>query len=102
MFRGPDSASLPAAEWQIHGCIGRGRVNLENSGVRPSEKICNPLRRGGKNGGSQTLLHTVAERDRFVPILCFLHNEYRTERFFLDDFRARIIARSEEHTSELQ
>src|SRR5947208_6854364 len=92
MFRGADSGSFPAPEWQIHGCIGRGTVNLENSGARSSEKIFDPLRRGGKNGGSQTLLHTVAQRDRLVPIPCLLHDEYRTERFFLDDFRAWIIA----------
>src|SRR5207249_9899622 len=83
MFRGADSGSFPAPEWQIHGCIGCGTVNLENSGARPSEKIFDSLRRGGKNGGSQTLLHVVAQRDRLVPIPCLLHDEYRTERFFL-------------------
>ena len=37
------------------------------------------------------MLDTVAEQDRFVPIFRFLYDEYRTERFFLDDFRAWII-----------
>src|SRR5438093_1956459 len=91
VFRGADSGSFPASKWQIHGCIGCGTINLENSGARPSEKIFDPLGRSGKNGGSQTLLDTVAEQDRFVPIFRFLYDEYRTERFFLDDFRAWII-----------
>src|SRR5260370_31268653 len=92
MFRGADPGSLPAPEWQINGCIRSGAINFENSGAHAPEKIFDPLERRGKNSGSQTLLYTVAERDRFVPILCSLHDEHRTERFFLDDFRAWIIA----------
>src|SRR5947208_17106392 len=92
MFRRADPRSFPAPEWQIHRCIGGGTVDLENSGAYALEKIFDALRRRGKDGGSQTLLHTVTEQDHFVPILCALHVEHRAKRFLLNDLRVWIIA----------
>ena len=68
MFRGADSGSFPAPEWQIHGCIGCGTVNLENSGARPSEKIRNSIWRGAKNGGGHYRLQIALTEEIVLQI----------------------------------
>ena len=69
MLRGADSGSFLAPEWQIYRRIGSGTVDLDNSGAYALKKSFDPLRRGGKDGGSQTFLHTadVANRDKRDP-----------------------------------
>jgi len=73
-----DSGSLPAPNGKSNAALAVEQLTLRIPPARAGEIFdrSNELVKMAQ----PNLASTIAERDRFIPILCSLHDEHRTER----------------------
>src|SRR5205823_12755784 len=91
-FFSTHTAPTPHYTLSLHDALPISGVEIAHRGERPVD-VLRIVRRG------QSVLHIVADFDRFLERSARNHRNDRPEDLFLRDAHLR---RSEEHTSELQ